>query len=565
MKTASRRIGSLRDQLQLSFGKPSISLLTPSNRYVSRSALDDSAKVRNLHEAIARMRLELERLREIAEQHRIFFEKSLFPRFVCDAATLRIETVNEAAIRLYGYTRDEFLRRSARDLCHPLEVAAFLDHCRTISQRTYLPREKHNLLLRHHKRNGKIMNVELATVCVPYRGRPALMFLASDVTEKIRAEKRLNAQHATTRALAESSTVAEASVRIFQAICENLLCDWGELWRVEEDTRTIRCVQTWMSGDSCEMKRGPGKRRDILEPGEGIAGAVWRRNKILWIADLRRQPRYLVKGTLACGLGMRSVFAFPIHLGEEVLGVIVVFGREPLPPDKHLLRMLHDITSQVGQVMGRRRAERRLLEISEREQRRIGQDLHDGLCQQLAGIAYMGSNLQSRLAKKAPGEAGMAGRIAELLRDTATQARQLARGLNPVKLGANGFTAALGDLASSIGKMFAITCRFEHSGEVDPDDHEVAVHLYRIAQEAIHNSISHGRAREIVVHVARQGDSIRLRVADNGRGFGNNSDVCGTGMENMRYRARAIGATIAITDRRGGGTVLTCLVPVTDA
>jgi signal transduction histidine kinase len=212
--------------------------------------------------------------------------------------------------------------------------------------------------------------------------------------------------------------------------------------------------------------------------------------------------------------------------------------------------------------MGRRRAEGQLLEISEREQQRIGRDLHDGLCQQLAGIAYIASNLQRQLASQSPSEAGVAGRIAELSRATAVQARQIARGLNPVNLGTTGLVASLDELASSIGTMFSISCRFESDKRVHILDHGVAVHLYRITQEAIHNGIIHGKATEIHVSLRRRRVGTVLSIVDNGRGLsGDSAEGRGMGFENMNCRARAIDAKLQIASCRGGGTIISCTLP----
>lgn len=521
----------------------------------------EEAGFRWIHNALRRTQEALETSREGEELHRLLFEKVPHPRFVCDARTLRVLVVNGAATHTYRYSREEFLRMKITDLGAPECFAAFKDYCRRKSSRDFTPARHESSVFRHRKKDGKVIDIEVDAAWIPFHGHRRLLLSAQDVTKRRRAEQRLQTQHAITRALAESSTLAEASPRVFRAICENLGCDWGELWRVDTAVQGMRCTQTWHPHERPVPAMQRSVRNTVFARGEGIAGTVWARNKPVWIADMTRHPEQ-VRAAVMKQYGLQTVFAFPIRLNKEVLGVISIFKRQVLPPDKYVLRMLKDVCSQIGQVMGRRRAERRLLQASEDEQQRIGQDLHDGLCQQLAGIAYIASTLENELAKESPTKAPMAARIAELSRATAVQARQIARGLNPVSLGTTGLMAALQELTVSIRSLFSISCRFECQRRILVPNHETAVHLYRIAQEAIHNAIAHGKASAIVVILRREPGGIVLGVTDNGRGFpkaGANGD--GMGFENMNYRARAIGARLHFRPRARGGTVMLCEVP----
>jgi nitrate/nitrite-specific signal transduction histidine kinase len=135
--------------------------------------------------------------------------------------------------------------------------------------------------------------------------------------------------------------------------------------------------------------------------------------------------------------------------------------------------------------------EEQILAISEREQRRIGQDLHDGLCQQLAGIEFRNSVLVQQLAKQREAKAE-AGRIGELIRDVTRQARLLAKGLSPMQLECDSLMSALEELTSNASKLFSVCCRFACPQPVLVEDNTVATHLYRIAQEAITNAVRHG-------------------------------------------------------------------------
>ncbi len=559
MAGASMRVDTKRSALALKTKLPS---LLPFGRNRGRvERLDEKQGFEWVAEALTRTQEALQTLSEAEELHRLLFVKLPQPRFVCDARTLRILAVNEATIRRYKYSRSEFHQMKVTDLSAPESLAGFRKYCQGLSSPRGVANNGHDNVFRHRRKDGGFINVEIDAALIPLRGRRIVLLLAQDVTEMRRAQQRLRAQQATTDALAESYTLSEAGPKIFRAICENLGCDWGELWRVDPAANVLRCAQTWHPA-SQRLPRVERATKDLgFARGEGIPGSVWARNQPLWIEDVSQQPAPQ-RTRAADKYGLRTVFAFPIRLNQEVLGVITVFSRRVLPPDKHLLQLLKDICSQIGQVMGRRRAEGQLLEISEREQQRIGRDLHDGLCQQLAGIAYIASNLQRQLAAQSPSEAGVAGRIAALSRATASQARQIARGLNPVNLGTMGLVAALDELASSIGTMFSISCRFESNHRVHIRDHGVAVHLYRITQEAIHNGIIHGKATEICVSLHRRRGGTVLSIVDNGRGLsGDSAEGRGMGFENMNCRARAIGAKLQIASCRGGGTIISCILP----
>ena len=221
--------------------------------------------------------------------------------------------------------------------------------------------------------------------------------------------------------------------------------------------------------------------------------------------------------------------------------------------------LLHDVTD-------RRRMERQILEATAEEQRRIGQDLHDGLCQELTGIAFAVELLGRKLgARRAPEKATL-DRIAELVDQSITHARELARGLQPVALDAAGLATALSELSHKGESLFGVTCVFERRGDLDAAvaGGETAGHLYRIAQEAISNAVRHGRARTIDVELAADDSSLRLTVSDDGTGIPAKPPATGgIGLQTMAYRARVIGGALTVRPGRHGGTVVTCAVPLT--
>jgi PAS domain S-box-containing protein len=209
----------------------------------------------------------------------------------------------------------------------------------------------------------------------------------------------------------------------------------------------------------------------------------------------------------------------------------------------------------------RKRLEKEILEISDREQRRIGQDLHDGLCQQLAGIELMSQALEQKIAGRSKANAARAGEIAGHVREAIRQTRLLARGLSPVTLESEGLTSALQELASNTEKIFQVDCRFECEPLVRVQDPARVTHLFRIAQEAVSNAIKHGKAARIVIRLTRQRDAIVLVISDNGSGFPETAPKQkGMGLRIMQSRAGMIGGTLSVENNPEGGARIICVV-----
>jgi PAS domain S-box-containing protein len=227
--------------------------------------------------------------------------------------------------------------------------------------------------------------------------------------------------------------------------------------------------------------------------------------------------------------------------------------------NSHWLIIFRDITE-------RRHLEREILEISDQERRRIGQDLHDGLCQHLAGIELMSQVLEQKLATKSKADAARAGEIAGHVREAIGQTRSLARGLAPVTLESEGLSSALRELAVNTEKLFGIACRVELVESIPFSAAATGTHLYRIAQEAVSNAIKHGKATEVVIRLRPAHHRLELTVADNGSGFPKViSRQGGMGLRIMRYRAGMIAGLLSIEPNPAGGTIVSCSVPIQNA
>ena len=210
----------------------------------------------------------------------------------------------------------------------------------------------------------------------------------------------------------------------------------------------------------------------------------------------------------------------------------------------------------------RKRLEEEVLEISGRERRRMGQDLHDGVCQVLGGIDMLSNVLSQKLTRKSLPEAKDATIISGYVRQAMAQARDLARGLSPVELETNGLMAALQELTVSTQKMFHIRCDFQCDPPVLMEDNVKATHLYRIAQESIHNAVKHGHGSHIRLRLASVGKDMVLSVTDNGSGFPEpRQENKGMGLRTMKYRAGSIGGVLEIHPVPPHGTQVICRFP----
>lgn len=208
----------------------------------------------------------------------------------------------------------------------------------------------------------------------------------------------------------------------------------------------------------------------------------------------------------------------------------------------------------------RRQLERQLLTITDAEQQRIGADLHDGLGQELTGLACLAAALRDRIRVIRPRESSEADTIARLANEATSKSRALAHGLNPVQIEERGLEFALEDLAGQSRRLHGISCEFVLRGASPRLGGFEAGHLYRIAQEAIHNAVRHGGARRVRVLLISRNAGCRLVIADNGRGFDPRLQSSGTGrgLSLMNYRANMLGGSLSVSSIPGFGSRICC-------
>jgi signal transduction histidine kinase len=269
-------------------------------------------------------------------------------------------------------------------------------------------------------------------------------------------------------------------------------------------------------------------------------------------------------GDLASGTRYPSMFVLfwntSIVLAFYVVVTILLARLRTLTSGLEM-RVRERTTALTEEIAERERLERELLDISEREQRRIGHDLHDSLGQHLTGAALAGQVLEEKLAAKHSPEAADAKKVVELVEEGIALSRRLAKGLHPIEMAAEGLMQALEDLAATSTDLFKVSCQFDCDSPVLIHDAATSGHLYRIAQEAISNAIKHGKARDVVIRLEAFEDGIVLEVKDNGVGLpASPPKTAGMGLRIMAHRADMIGATFSAQRAASGGTTVSCVL-----
>ena len=502
-----------------------------------------------------------------------------------------IVRVNDQARAMFGYTTKEFLGKRIEMVMPPRFRKRHVGHQKRYMAEPRLREMGAGLELYAQRKDGSEFPVDIMlSPIVTSAGRSAIATVR-DVTEhkrieeslrKSREELEVRVQERTAELRqANTSAVAalEARARQHTAIAElsqraleghdlsSLLADAVSLVLRTLGVEFCQVLELLANGDVLLLRAGAGWKEGYaghatLPAGRASHGGfTLLSSSPVIVDDFKTETRFRAP-PLFIEHGIRSGISVIIHgRGKPygVLGAHTAQQRKFTADDVHFLQSVANV---LATAIERRGLEEELLNISSREQRHIGQDLHDGLCQQLVGIEFRNSVLVQQL-QDAPAAQAEAAKIGESIRDVTRQARSLARGLSPVQIEANGLMAALDALTANAAKLFCLSCSFECPRAVLVENPMVATHLYRIAQEAIGNAIKHAQAKSIVLSLKQSDGDLTLTVKDNGHGFERGSRVTEVmGLRIMEYRADMIGAMLRVDSTIGKGTTVACRLKV---
>jgi len=473
--------------------------------------------------------------------------------------------LNPAWETTLGYTRDELLSRPYLEFVHPDDRQATHAEAASIaSGRSTLSFEN-----RYRCKDGSYKWLLWSAIVRAERG--LIYAVAADVTERKREVARLAAQYAVTRVLAEASTLADATPRILQAICESL--DWSEgaIWRVDQHENVLRCVETW-HGPSAQVDEFDQMTHcQKFSPGVGLPGRVWSQARPAWIEDVTCDSNF-PRARIAAQEGLHAAFGFPILLGADVLGVLEFFSRQIQKPDNKLLEMMSAIGSQIGQFIERKEAEE-ALRVYARDletARKRAEEATRAKSEFLANISHEIRTPMNALI-------GMT----ELALETRIN-REQREYLNAIQGSANALLTLVNDLLD-FSKIEARKLRFDHAGfnlrdaledtlrvlapRADQKGIELACHVHPDVPDALVGDPL--RLRQIVMNLV--GNAIKftehgevvLRVRSEPRPDGNiqmSFSISDTGigipLEKQTVIFEAFSQADSSTTRRYGGTGL---------
>jgi len=379
------------------------------------------------------------------------------------------------------------------------------------------------------------------------------------VTERTRW---LGLLHKVTRAIGDAPSWDEGLHGALTHICEHENWQLGYVYLPDADVpdtvvHAISCVRS-----DAVLPFHSISEHQRYRAGQTLPGRVYAEGMPVWLNTPSELDESLpIRGRMAEGVGLKTAVAIPVRFGSEVIAVLELFSTEVHVPSDPLVDLMNDVSDQIGNVVERERRNVQMEARIWREQQGLLHTLHDSLGQTLTGLGLMASALRKRLVASDTAIADTSRQIALNAEAALGEIRQLAKGLFPTDLDADGLLAALRQLATTTEVAKRVRVSVQEGSACTLRDNRIATNLYRIAQEAVTNSLKHADAQTIAIRIQTNSGLTTLRVWDDGRGIKDvEPSADGVGLRIMNYRARSIGATLSVTSQARGGTMVTCVV-----
>lgn len=472
---------------------------------------------RDIHErgrAEAKARESEDRLRMILE--------TAHEAFISIDSTGAITDWNEEAEGMFGWSREEAVGRPLAETVIPLGYREA--HRKGLAH--FIATGEHAILNRPVEiaglhRNGHEFPVEITISPLRIRGSHTFNAFLRDITERRRAESHLAAQHAVASVLATCSTLEEAVPRLLESIGESMGWEVGSFWSVDRDAGVMRCAGSWSSPAFAGERFEDVSREMIFRRGEGLPGQVWATGKPAWVQDMAEDVA-LARAPVALEQGLRNAVALPLLSEREVLGSVDFFSTEIRAPDEDMIRMLETISSQIGQFMERKGAEREAERFKEEFFMLVSHELRTPLTSILGYLDLLAEDESGNLSERGMRSLEViernSNRLLRLVGDLLFVAKVMETGELTLELAAVDMEAIL---------MEAVEAAMPRAGQRDIRLELATVSVPRLEgdrdrlSEVVDNLLSNAlkytpQGERVLVRLSREGDAIAIAVQNTG-------------------------------------------------
>src|SRR6266446_2765030 len=431
----------------------------------------------------------------------------------------KIATANPGAVKLFGAgSVNELLGKGFLEIVHPNYHEMVRERIRRVQQgESDLPIVEEKFV----RWDGRSVAVNVMSRPAVFQGKPAILVLARDVSERLELEEGLQRAEDLSAQILANNSIATAIISL-------------------ETERFLKANAFF-----CKLTG--------IHPSKIVGRSL---SEIGWRLTTNEQDDIIKNLGPQSSIQSREA---QVHRPDGgVTDVLASAKTVQFGGERCVLLMAQELIDL-------HRLKQDVVAISEEERKRFSRDLHDSHCQDLTAIAFFAETIAATLDSKDPESAGQIRELGDMVRRSAENVHSLAAGLSSQQVEQSGLAAALKDLAARTSQRFGLVCTAKVDRRCRFRDTVLAVHLYRIAQEATSNAARHGHAKRIDIKVRFEDDTGILQIEDDGQGYSVEKKPNGLGLRTMEYRATVIKGTLNIDSKPGIGTVVTCSFPASAA